>query len=263
MSRVLVITKKFEGTLRLSKEMETELNVFRFRRSSIRYHDLLRGIFSFFMKRFYQLMGKKSTSHTRLPNVVGKQTLRFRHAEMNQRNAQNFALWVNQMYCKITSLRTIVPIRFRPLIPHTLHSNIFYIIIWEHKKISLKELLEAHVKTCDGCQCYKRVPKYWMILQLRISPLFHVWDIDFAGPFPVLSQGKSIWWFDWCGAPFWRPIEVSTKHYLGRKFTEFVETEIIHAFNCQPLYYCAIQLGLTLPHTRDTMKQHWMSWGHS
>ena len=86
-----------------------------------------------------------------------------------------------------------------------------------------------YVKSCDGCEKARPIPKYKNTLRLPISSLFDVFSIDFAGPFPATSSGNRFVRVAVEHLTGW-PIAIATADITAQVVLKFVKREIMYSF---------------------------------
>ena len=114
-------------------------------------------------------------------------------------NTMRFLVWESKLFRRtIHGIRVIVPSFDREKVLKCFHDDIGH---WNLKTTrqfvterywwpNIYKDVTEYVKSCDGCQKARQIPKYKTTLRLPVSSLFDVFSTDFAGPSSAISSGN-------------------------------------------------------------------------
>ena len=114
-------------------------------------------------------------------------------------NAKRFLAWESKLFRRtVHGLGVVVPTPDRENVLKCFHDDIGHwdlkttrqFVTKRHSWPTVYKDVRDYVKSCDGCQKVRPIPKYKTTLRLPISSLFSGISIAFAVPFPATSCGN-------------------------------------------------------------------------
>ena len=183
-------------------------------------------------------------------------------------NAKNFLVWESKLFRRtIHGLRVVVPLCDREKVLKGFCDDIGH---WDLKTTrqfvterywwpTVYTGVRDYVKSCDGCQKARPIPKYKTTLRHPISSLFDVFSIDFAGPFPATSSGNRFVLVAVEHLTGW-PIAIATANSTGQVVLGFVKREILYSFGPPRTIVSDNATCFTASDVSSFMAQHGITW---
>ena len=183
-------------------------------------------------------------------------------------NAKNFLVWELKLFCRIIhGLRVVVRIPDREKVLKGFHEDIGY---WDLKTTrqfiterywwpTVYTDVRDYVKSCDGCEIARPIPKNRTTLRLPISSLFDTFSIDFAGPFSVTSSGNRFVLVAVEHLTGW-PIAIATADSTARAVLDFVKREIVYSFGPSGTIVSDNATCFTASSVSSFMARHGITW---
>ena len=153
-------------------------------------------------------------------------------------NARKFLVWESRLFRRtVHGLRVVVPTSDREKVLKCFHDDISHWDLKTTRQFVTERYLwptvyrdvRDYVKSSEGCQKARPIPKYRNTLRLPISSLFSVFSIEFAGPFPATSSGNRTMLAAVKHLTGW-PIAIATADSTAQVVLDFIKKEIMYSF---------------------------------
>ena len=183
-------------------------------------------------------------------------------------NAMKFLVWESRLFRRtVHGLRVVVPTSDHEKVLKWFHDDTGHWALKTTRQFVTERYwwptvykdVRAYLKSCEGCQKARPIPKYETTVRLPISSLFSVLSIGFAGPFPATSSGSRFVLVAVEQLTGWT-IDRATADRTAQVVHDFVKKEIMHTFDPPWTIVSDHVTCLTASAVSSFIDQHGINW---